>query len=274
MIILYSNTQNELMVEIGTINKSFAFYISEIIMSGLENVLKKKFTAKEIKDNMMEWSENLKQEMYFREIEYERYEKIYHEIHHINVVLNDLNHEKKIIDLNQLKKYQNKILNNQTIDIEKDLLNIDFENIKLFFDNKEIKHIKQKHRTSCTLACLATITNQEYDKVFKELKMKYKLNRFFSTNENQWKEYIGEYGYSLGEMKKVNSWKCVPDYALCVVQGSIYYQNVTRDIQHAIVVRRQNGLISILDPSLDKIKYDFWNYHLTLKECYEIIKKP
>lgn len=104
--------------------------------------------------------------------------------------------------------------------------------------------------------------------------MKYKLNRFFSTNENQWKEYIGEYGYSLGEMKKVNSWKCVPDYALCVVQGSIYYQNVTRDIQHAIVVRRQNGLISILDPSLDKIKYDFWNYHLTLKECYEIIKKP
>lgn len=275
MIILYSSLQNEPMVELGTIQKSFAFYMSDIMINGLENVLKSKFTEEEVNENFQQWSEDLKQEMHLREVQYEYYEKIYYDIHGVNIVLNKLTYQKNAINLKQLQDYQNKILNNDVIDIEKDLLsNIDLDDIKLSFDNKAINHEKQKHKTSCTLASLAMITHQPYDKVFKELTTRHQLKRVFSTNETQWKEYLNEYGYNLGEMKKVCNWNDVPDYALCVVYGSNYYQKVTREILHAVVFRREHGFIWILDPGLDKIKYDFWNYNLGLTECYEITKKP
>lgn len=272
MVILWTTLDNEQKVEIGSIEKSFAFSMKDIILKGLKNVLSEKFSEDEINESFSTWYNELEKELSYKELCSNYNEKVVGNLVYSSIFLDNLPSDSNYsVTLNEVNQYQKNLKNGEYANISKDFFtNFDSSKIELTYKEKIISCIKQKHKTSCTIACVAMVTGQDYDKVFKEVTKTYQLKRYFSMNEDQWREYLGKYNYSLGEKKIVKNWKAVPDYALCVVEGTQYNQKTVKDITHAIVFRRQHGLIWILDPGNDKPQYDFWNYNMRLKECYEI----
>lgn len=272
MLILFTNIQNELMVEIGTHERSHVFSIMSLLLNGLKNSLNEYFSEEEINNHFNEWYSELGQELFTREIGIERNEKIVSKLVYSNIFLNDIPKDSEFkVNITQVENYQNHIIENENLNIGKNLFrDIDVSQYELSFNNKKINCIQQEHKTSCTIACMAMIVGKSYKEVFKEITKKYQLKRYFSTNEKQWNEYLKEYGYSLGEKKNVSYWKDVPDYALCIVEGTQYNKYSSRDFRHAIIFRRQHGLIWLLDPDSDKPKYNFWDYKMALRETYEI----
>lgn len=272
MVIFFTTLENEQKIEIGTIEKSFVFSMWEIIIKGLKNALAEKFSENEINENFSTWYKEFEQELLYKELCSTNNEQIVGNLVHSSIVLENLPPDSNYcVTLNELNTYQKKLKNGENFDISKDFFtHFDSSNIQLTYKDKTISCIKQKHKTSCTIACVAMVTRQDYDKVFKEVIKTYKLKRYFSMNEEQWREYLAKYNYLLGEKKIVEHWRDVPDYALCVVEGQQYNKKTVKDIKHAIVFRRQHGLIWILDPGKDKPQYDFWNYSMRLCECYEI----
>lgn len=272
MVILFTNMQDELMVEIGTIEKSHVFSIMHLLLNGLKNSLSQYYTEEEINENFNEWSYDLGQELYLREINIKQNDIMFSNLTESRQVLENLpKNSNHTITINQLIDYQKQIISNNKMDL-KTCLFPEVNNLELSYKGQKIKFVKQQHKTSCTIACMSMITGEDYNKVFNKMREKYQLKRYFSTNEIQWTDYLREFGYSLGEKQKVHYWKEVPDYAICIVEGTEYYKKSTKDIRHAILFRREHGLIWLLDSEFETPIYDFWNYHMNLSECYEIKK--
>lgn len=273
MVIIYTNQNEELQIQIGIdYEKSISISIMDLIIHGLKNILKKHFTNKEIKENLSIWISEIEEELILREVDSTHNQLILSSFRSFQQILSNFPESNHQLKINNLCKQQENILNQNSIDYSFLFNDVFFDNVKLSFENQSINHQKQKHQTSCTIACLAMLSNRSYNDVFKEIKNKYKLKNKFYTGLNIWKDYLVNYGLELDDEKNVFEWKDVPDFALCIVQGSKINKNSMVDFSHAIIVRKQHGLIWILDPYKDKIIYDFWNYPLSLKSYYEIKK--
>ena len=90
MVILFTNMQDELMVEIGTIEKSHIFSIIHLLLSGLKNGLSQYYTEEEINENFNEWSCELGQELYLREINIKQNDIIFSNLTETRQVLENL----------------------------------------------------------------------------------------------------------------------------------------------------------------------------------------
>lgn len=273
-VIVFENDSGS-MIEISIEDKSFVLSFDDIIIQGFSNLLKQQLNEKEFEVYSCILQNELLSELAMISNERKLNESIVNNLNHIQKIIDQIPQgDKYSLDISSLKNIQQKILNTDCYqhDILKDIINEEkFNDIKLSFKNHELKHVKQKHKTSCGIACLAMITNQNYGTVFKEVKKQFGLKRKFFSDEKIWTAYLKNYGYECKEMVKTLNWNDVSDMAIAVLKGYSYTEKYgSQDCYHAIIFRRQNGIMFFLDPDQDNILYDFWNFKMYLDGYIEI----
>lgn len=120
-----------------------------------------------------------------------------------------------------------------------------------------LKRVRQKHKTSCGIACVAMITHIPYETVLEDAKKLFKWKRrHFKTTGTQLVALLAHYGISNIEYIIDCSWPSCTNLAIAVI-------NNINGCGHWVIFVRDNGKNYILDPDHEQpLRIDFWNMAL------------
>lgn len=247
--------------------KEFSFPISEIIELGLKEKLKQlgeNFDEENIKQESLKIEEEMKREQEWAN----ENERIYHylktDLPHFNIQAQYGNK-----DLNHFSTYLTQILNKDIpyqqplkelfMSIEPDYLISEPHNISVGNKSYSLQHIKQQHKTSCGLTCVAMLTEQPYDQVIKkarEISNWHKNSPKLNVPIEYLIQLLSYYGITDHEYVISSDWDICSDLAIAIIK---YSENIV----HAVIFFRKNNKPYVIDPALDTpLRVDFHNMSL------------
>lgn len=128
----------------------------------------------------------------------------------------------------------------------------------------DIKHIIQKHKTSCGIACVAMVTGKTY----KEAILQARNNFTFTTNYLTWyrhrRKLLELNNIILKPLAKTEDWSSLPDFAIVITRN--------KKRGHCIVFRRYEGIGYFYDPEEKEVKSNDYKAKMKLIGFEEVVK--
>ena len=141
-----------------------------------------------------------------------------------------------------------------------------FQAFRLFL-RLSMKRIRQEHRTSCGIACVAMLSDTTYTETMTVAAVIFKWSesqRSFYTSSSQLQSLLFEMKVPAQKGRSIRRWSSMPDIAIAGIN-----HNEKSDTWHWVIFRRESGREYVLDPqSKREVRTDFGR--MRLRSCIPI----
>lgn len=241
--IIVSGLKEQLKLLGETADDKYLYYQAQIILDQQKSEIKEHNNNASIANHIIDGSYHLKQQLKYGN---KSLEHIYHYLN--NIVENHSQYIPSIQNLCDYFPFEHTISLPQKIEI----------NDKQY----SLEHVKQQHKTSCTIACLSMITGVNYQDILnttRELFNWSKHRSHLGLNIDEIQKLLLHYNISHNKYQTSNFWKECSNLTLAIIDSSFGLDNQL----HTVVFFRKDGRDYVIDPfTNENVRIDFYNMRL------------